>query len=33
VRVSFGATTSDAEIDSFITAWRAIAREARSRAA
>ncbi len=33
VRVSFGATTSEAEIDAFITAWRAIAREARSRAA
>ena len=33
VRVSFGATTSDAEIDAFIAAWRAIAREARSRAA
>ncbi|HSI17051.1 MAG TPA: aminotransferase class V-fold PLP-dependent enzyme [Sphingomonas sp.] len=33
VRVSFGATTIDAEIDAFITAWRAIAREARSRAA
>lgn len=33
VRVSFGAMTSDAEIDAFITAWRAIAREARSRAA
>lgn len=33
VRVSFGATTSEADIDAFITAWRAIAREARSRAA
>lgn len=33
VRVSFGATTSEAEIDAFIAAWRAIAREARSRAA
>jgi cysteine desulfurase len=33
VRVSFGATTSDVEIDAFIAAWRAIAREARSRAA
>ena len=33
VRVSFGGATSDAEIDAFIAAWRAIAREARSRAA
>jgi cysteine desulfurase len=33
VRVSFGATTTDAEIDAFVDAWRAIAREARSRAA
>lgn len=33
VRVSFGTSTTDAEIDAFIAAWRAIAREARSRAA
>jgi len=33
VRVSFGTVTTDAEIDAFIVAWRAIAREARSRAA
>jgi cysteine desulfurase len=33
VRVSFGATTTDAEIDAFIAAWRVIAREARARAA
>lgn len=33
VRVSFGASTTDAEIDAFIAAWRAIAREARARAA
>lgn len=29
IRVSFGRTTSDAEVDAFITAWRAMARQVR----
>ena len=33
VRVSFGVATTDAEVDAFITAWRAVAREARRDAA
>jgi cysteine desulfurase len=33
VRVSFGRTTTAADVDRFVAAWRGIAREARARAA